>query len=142
MLLDYLSTYPYAKIRYTKSDIILPLDSDAAYLVAPKARSRVAGCFYSGQQYNTNISPSTTPNGPIHIGCKTLNHVVASAAEAETTGLFHNYQTAVHMRNMLTALNHLQPATHTKTDKSIASGFVNDTLKENVVKHGMSDITG
>ena len=69
-------------------------------------------------------------------------YVVASAAEAETAGLFHNYQTAVHMRNMLTALNHLQPATHTKTDKSIASGFVNDTLKENVVKHGMSDITG
>ena len=70
--------------------MILHLDSYAAYLVAPKARSRVAGYFYCGQQYNKNTPPNTTLNGPIHIECKTLNHVVASAAEAETAGLFHN----------------------------------------------------
>ena len=45
MLLDYLSTHPNAKIRYTKLDMILHLDSDAAYLVAPKLRSRVADFF-------------------------------------------------------------------------------------------------
>ena len=130
MLLDYLSTYPDAKIRYTKSDMILHLDSDAAYLVAPKARSRVAGYFYCGQHYNKNITPNTALNGPIHIECKTLKHVVASAAEAETAGLFHNCQTAVYIRNMLTALDHLQPATPARTDNSTASGFVNDTLKK------------
>ena len=114
MLLDYLSTHPDSKIRYTKSDMILHLDSDAAYLVALKARSRVAGYFYCGQQYNKNITQSTTLNGPIHIECKTLKHVVASAAEAETAGLFYNCQTAVHIRNMLTILDHLQPATPCK----------------------------
>ena len=86
--------------------------------------------FYCGQQYNKNIPPSITLNGPIHIECKTLKHVVASAAEAETAGLFHNCQTAVHIRNMLTTLYHLQPTTPTKTDNATVSGFVNDTLKK------------
>ena len=105
--------------------MILHLDSDAAYLVVPKARSRVAGYFYCGQQYNKTIPPSTTLNE-----CKTLKHAVASAAEGETAGLFHNCQTAVHIRKILTALYHLQPATPTKTDNSTASCFVNDTLKK------------
>ena len=142
MLLHYLSTYPDAKIRYTKLDTILHLDSDAAYLVAPKARSRIAGYFYCGQQYNKNIPPSTTLDGPINIESKTLKHEVASATEVETVGLFHNFQAAIHIRNILTALDHLHPATYTKTDNSIASDFVNDTLKKNVAKYGMSDITG
>ena len=90
----------------------------------------IAGYFYCGQHYNKNITPNTALNGPIHIECKTLKHVVASAAEAETAGLFHNCQTAVHIRNMLTALDHLQPATPARTDNSTASGFVNDTLKK------------
>ena len=68
--------------------MILHLDSDAAYIVAPKARSRVAGYFYYRQQYNKNIPPSTTLNGPIHIERKTLKHTVTLADEAETVGLF------------------------------------------------------
>ena len=48
MLLDYLCTYPHAKIRYTASDMILHIDSYAAFLVAPKVRSRVAGFYYCG----------------------------------------------------------------------------------------------
>ena len=114
MLLDYVSTYPDTKIRYTKSDMILHPDSDAVYLEAPKTRSRVAGSFYCVQQYNKNVPSSITLNGLIHIECKTLKHVVASAVEAKTAGLFHNFQTAVHIRNMLTALYHLQPATPEK----------------------------
>ena len=95
MLLDYLVTYPDAKIRYTKSGMILHLDSDAAYLVAPKARSWIVGFFYCGDTYTKNATPPNKINGPIHIECKLLKHVVASAAEAETAGLFHNCQTAV-----------------------------------------------
>ena len=94
--------------------MILHLDSDAAYFGAPKSRSRVAGYFYCGQHYNKNVTPNTTLNGPTHIECKILKYVVASAAEAEPAGLFHNCQTAVHIRNMLTALDHLQPATPAK----------------------------
>ena len=130
MLLDYLSTYPEAKIRYTASDMILHLDSDAAYLVAPKARSRIAGYFYCGSKYIKNISPTSPLNGPIHIECKLLKHVVASAEGAETAGLFHNCQTAVMIRNMLFALGHIQPPTPAKTDNSTAASFVNNTLKK------------
>ena len=34
---------PNAVIKYSASDMILRLDSDAAYLVAPEARSRAGG---------------------------------------------------------------------------------------------------
>lgn len=43
MFLDYLSTYPMAKFRYTAFDMVLHMNSDAAFLVPPKARSRLAG---------------------------------------------------------------------------------------------------
>ena len=45
-LMDYLYTYPDAYIRYYASDMVLHVDSDAAYLVAPKSRSRAAGFYY------------------------------------------------------------------------------------------------
>ena len=77
-----------------------------------------------------NKSPLTNLNGPIHIECKILKHVVDSAAKAETVGLFYNYQVAVHIRNMLTALNHPQTAIPSKIDSSTICGFVNDILKK------------
>ena len=46
---------------------------------------------------------------------------------------------------MLTALDHLQPATPARTDNSTSSGFVNDTLKKKSSKawdvryHWLSD---
>ena len=46
MLMDYAHTYPNATIRYHTSDMCLHIDSDAAYLVQPQSRSRVAGTFY------------------------------------------------------------------------------------------------
>ena len=130
MLLDYLSTYPDAKIRFFASDMVLHIDSDAAYLVAPKARSRIAGYFYCSDKYEKNTKPTPRLNGPVHIECKTLKHVVASAAEAETGGLFHNCQTGVYLKLMCEALAHEQPPTPSKTDNSTADSFVNDTLKK------------
>ena len=97
MLMDYLHTYPNAKIRYSKSDMVLYVDSDAAYLVLPKARSRIAGHFYLG----TNPPPPpaipnlTSSNGPILTVCKRLRNVVSSAAEAETGAAFHNSKEAI-----------------------------------------------
>ncbi len=46
MLLDYVSTYKHTFLRYHASNMILHVDSDAAYLVAPGAKSRIAGFFY------------------------------------------------------------------------------------------------
>ena len=39
MLMDYVNTYPNPKIHFYASDMILHVDSDAAYLVGPKAKS-------------------------------------------------------------------------------------------------------
>jgi hypothetical protein len=89
-VLDYVATHQNVKVRYHKSDMILQVDSDAAYLVEPGARSRIAGYF----QLNNRI-PTTNPNGFLLIECKTLRHVVASSAEAETAGVFHNAQIAI-----------------------------------------------
>lgn len=45
-LLNYISTYPNVVIRYHASNMQLSIDSYAAYLVAPKTRSCVAGFYY------------------------------------------------------------------------------------------------
>ena len=84
------------KLRYYASDMQLHVDSDAAYLVAPKAKSRVAGYFYLSNKYTPGSGiPKPQFNTPIHIECQLLKHVVSSAAEAETSGIFHNSGTAI-----------------------------------------------
>ena len=130
MLLDYLYTYPDARIRFIASDMVLHIESDAAYLVAPKARSRIGGFYYCGSAYTKPLQSTEKINGPVHVECKILRRVVSSAAEAETAGIFVNCQTAIDMRNMMIALGHPQPATPVKTDNSTATAFVNDTFKK------------
>ena len=141
-LLDYLHTHPSSTLRYYKSDMNLHIDSDAAYLVAPGAKSRIAGYFYLSSK--SSISSTSTPtstlspplNAPIHVECKTLKHVVSSAAEAETAGLFSNCTFAITIRQMLQALGHTPSITPVKTDNKTASSFVNNTLKAKEVKIG------
>ena len=101
------------------------LDSDAAYLVAPKARSRIAGYFSLGPHTHQQ-----TPHGPILVECQTLHHVVASSAEAEIAGIFHNAQIAIPIRYILTKLGHPQPKTQIKTDNATASSFVKNNITQ------------
>ena len=68
-------------------------------------------------------------NAPIHVECKTLKHVVSSAAEAETGGLYSNCTFAIPLRQMLAALGHPQGITPVKTDNQTAASFVNNNLK-------------
>ena len=109
----------------------LHVDSDATYLVLPNARSRIAGYYYLSK----NITPlSTSPpsiplNGAILIECKTIRHVVTSAAEAETAGLFYNGQTIISIRQALLDLGHPQPPTPLKTDSSTSNDFVHANMK-------------
>ena len=122
-LLDYVATYPNAFIRFHASNMVLTVDSDAAYLVLPKARSRLAGYF----QLN-NHKDASNINGPLLVECKTIKHVVSSAAEAETGALFHNAQTAIPIRRLLIALGHPQPPTPIKIDNSTTNGFVHNNI--------------
>ena len=128
-LLDYVATHPNAIIRYHASDMILYIDSDAAYLVMPGAKSRISGYFQLGNKNGFTSFPNGV-NGAILVECKTLRHVVASAAEAETGGVFHNAQIGVIVRTALTELGHPQPPTPLKTDNSTTESFANSTLRQ------------
>ena len=79
----YAHTYPNATIQYHASDMCLHIDSDAAYLVQPQARSRVAGHFYLNDKIPDETStPNPTPNSPILTECRTVRNVMSLAAEA------------------------------------------------------------
>ena len=127
-LMDYMHTYPDAFLRFYASDMILHIESDAAYLVAPKARSRIAGYFHLSDHPNKTKSPKL--NAAIQVECKTLRHVVSSSAEAEVAGIFHNATIAVPMRHILKSIGHPQPPTPIKTDNATATGFVYDNIHQ------------
>lgn len=126
VLLDYCATYPHGVLRYRASDMILSIDSDAAYLVEPGAKSRVAGYF----QLNSKKRSNPDHNAAILIECKTLRHVVASSAEAETAGVFHNAQRAIPLRYILKELGHPQPPTSIKIDNETATNFIHNNITQ------------
>ena len=69
-------------------------------------------------------------NGAVLVECKTLRHVVASAAEAEIAGIFHNAQISLPIRHLLECLHHPQPPTPIKTDNTTANGFIHDNIQQ------------
>ena len=121
MLLDYLATHPDATIRYHASDMILCVISDAAYLVLPDERSSAAGLYFLSNKITSN-PPNPKHNDAVHVLCKTLKGVPASASEAETGGLFLSVQEAVPMITALEELGHQRPVDGTplETDNSTA----------------------
>ena len=128
-LLDYAATYPNAILHFHASDMVLHVDSDAEYLVMPQARSRIAGYYYLSDDTTTFLKKKQpSHNAPTLVECKTLRHVVASATEAETGGIFHNAQMAISIRQVLETLGHPQPTTTIKTDNTTAKYFVTKTL--------------
>ena len=134
-LLDYAYTRPNAKIRYKASNMQLWIDSDAAYLVAPKARSRVAGYYYLSDVPQKPLQKDPTFNGPIHVECKLLRFVQSSSAEAEIGGLFHNMKQACPIRTTLQEMGHVQHITPVKTDNSTAYKFAINDIKHRLAKH-------
>ena len=124
MLMDYLHTYPSAVLRYYAGTMQLIVESDAAYLVLPGAKSRIAG-YYILENSTNKKTPS-----PLFIECKAIRHVVCSAAEAETHGLFVNCQNAIIIKNALEGIGHKQRKIKVSTDNTTSTGFVNNTMKE------------
>ena len=123
-LLNYAHTNPDTEIIYRASDMILHVDSDAAYLVAPEAQSRAGGYQYLRSHDGSLF------NGPMLILAKVIKNVMASATEAELAALFMNAQEAVAIRNCLRAMGFTQPATPLKTDNNTANGIINNTMKQ------------
>jgi hypothetical protein len=119
----YAATHPDATVTFRKTDMILYIHSDASYLSEPKARSRVGGYFYLGNQ---DEPPSHKPNRPIHVESRIMTNVMAAASEAEIGALFHNGQEGAHIRQILKELGREQTQpTRMTTDNSTADGFAN-----------------
>ena len=128
-LMDFLACHPNEKIRYFAGTMQLSVDSDAAYLVSPGAKSRYAGHFYLESlphRMNYNKAPH---NAAVHTECRLLKNIVCSAAEAECGGLYQNAQAAIGIRRTLEALEHPQRPTRIKTDNSTANSFVHASMR-------------
>ena len=128
-LMDFLWTYPNARLRYFAGTMQLAVDSDASFLTQPGAKSRYAGHFYFESlphPLNYNGAPN---NAPIHTACATIKNVVASVAESECSGVFNNAQEALVISRIATALNHKQKPTPLKTDNSTAYGYVSSSMR-------------
>ena len=86
--------------------MVLEVDSDASYLELPKFRSKFIRYFRLLKSFeNQNRS---LYNGAILIIRKRTRHVVTSAVEAKTTGVFQNAKTALVIRNLLQHMAHCQ----------------------------------
>ena len=75
-------------MRYYSSNIILLVNSNTAYLVMLKEKSRIARYFQLN--YYPKRGPHLKLNGAILVECKALKHVVLSVVEAEIVGIFYN----------------------------------------------------
>jgi hypothetical protein len=126
--LNYAASNPDAEIIFRASDMILQIDSDAAYLVCPKARSRAGGYHYIGNEDKKLF------NGPVLVLAKVIKNVMSSAAEAEVAALFMNAQEAIPIRHCLIDLGHPQPPTPLKTDNSTAKGILTGEMKQKHTK--------
>jgi hypothetical protein len=55
-LLNYCAAHPDATVRFTASDMILAVESDASYLSVVEGRSRAAGYFLLTNKLNLSLS--------------------------------------------------------------------------------------
>ena len=130
-LLNYAATNPEATVRFHASDMQLHIHSDASHLSKPRSRSRVGGYYFLDGKDDPNPKAPPPPlNSPVHIVCKKLAVVTASAAESKTGGLFYNRQEGAMIRNILEDMGYpqVQP-TPIQTDNTTAEGIANDSVK-------------
>jgi hypothetical protein len=102
-------------------------DSDAAYLVAPGAKSCAGGHTYFG---NRPDNPKQIINGAVYALAKLIKTVMSSATKAEVAGLFMNAKELLPIRTTLDELGHSQPATPMRTDNSTVYGIAKKTVKQ------------
>eukprot|EP00957_Ditylum_brightwellii_P182220 13882411-Ditylum_brightwellii.AAC.1 len=86
----------------------LQVDSDAAYLVMPGAKSCFVGYFYLASHPHLLNYNGTPHNAPVLVEYHILKNVVCSAAKGDCGGLFHNAQSSVKICIILEALVHPQ----------------------------------
>lgn len=91
---------------------------------APEVKQRGISSSVRGPGTSPNqTTPPIQSNGPIYTVCKTLRHVMASAAETKLGSLFYNSQQAVPLRQALNDMghpNHLHPLQRTTQQHTVS----------------------
>ena len=105
MLLDYMAAYPNVRMCFVAGTMQLLVESDAAYLVLPNVKSRIAGHYMLASKPKIHNQHKSPLNAPIPVESKTIKNVVCSEAEAECGGLFYNGQMAKTIRQILTDMD-------------------------------------
>lgn len=131
MLMDYLHTYPDAIIHYYASNMILQVNTDAAYLVLPKTR-QATGVFYLSN--NPPLEDTPIPNGAIDLLCKTIPNVVSTAAEVKTGGTYMNRRHTAPIRETLQEMGHPQLPTRITGDNSTTKGLLTRDMQQKLSK--------
>jgi hypothetical protein len=87
--------------------------------------------LFGGMFFLGNTSPEQeTLNGSIINVAAVIKNVVASAAESEVGGCFHNSQSSTPLRVKLIELGHTQSPTPLRTDNSTALVIMNEKIKQ------------
>ena len=87
-LINYAATYPNAKIRHHKSDMILHTHSDALYLTDPKYRGSTGGLHLFS--YLPSDPARAKLNGSVYVLEKVLKNIMGSASETEIGASYEN----------------------------------------------------
>ena len=103
-LLGYAAAHPNHELVFRPSDMELKFHCDGSHNSQKGAKGIAGGYFYLGDKHNPMAL-----NGAIHIMCKTIPVVTASAGETEYATLFMAGQEASMLRSTLESLGHVQP---------------------------------
>eukprot|EP00957_Ditylum_brightwellii_P206597 15349148-Ditylum_brightwellii.AAC.1 len=103
--------------------MMLAEHSDTSYLSESKARSRAAGYLYLAKQNNKDYN-----NKAVLTLSTIIQHVVASASEAELAELFYKPVEAAPLCITLEKLGHPQPPTPLITDNNTEHQLTTGTM--------------
>ena len=112
------------------------ISSDASYLSASKARSRVAGFHYLSDKPNENapMKEQTPPlNAPMHVEVSALKMVATAASDAELGAAYANTKLGTCERRTLEEMNHPQVAikvTPMEIDNATAHGITHESINQ------------
>ena len=102
--MDYAASHPDAILKYSESDMVLVVHSDASYLSEPKARSCAGGHFFLSDH-----SDNPPNNGAVLNIAQIIKNLMTSAADAEIGAFFINLRQAIPARNTVGEMGHKQP---------------------------------
>eukprot|EP00957_Ditylum_brightwellii_P054319 4115155-Ditylum_brightwellii.AAC.1 len=84
--MGYFHTYPNARLRFFAGNMQLHIDSDAAYLVMPGAKSCFVGYFYMASNPHTLNYNGVLHNAPILVECHALKNRTEHGVDSNNSG--------------------------------------------------------